>query len=395
MIDVQRLRERWAGLDVMVRDLPLALLLAAASLVPALHGYGTRLAEDLPSRPVDGWAVAVAALECLPLVLRRRRPALCLMLVAAGFAADQLFGYHLVAGTALPIALVSAGAHLGTGELPGGRPGAARRVRVLTAVAVTVAYVPLAVALDRQGSREGITGYLTFYLAVAFAWGIGAWLRVTRAAEAERRRHVAESTRAAERARIARDLHDVVTHHVTAMVVQAEAARYLTAAPDRLDESLAAVAGTGRRAISDLRRLLDVLNPVHGGQAGSHAPVVQADLRAPVVQADLHAPVALARGAGQPVEVTESGRHRETPGDPEAVAHRVVQESLTNALKHAHGRRTVVHLHHGAHELTVEVSTDGGRGLTGLAERVQAVGGTFTAAPRPDGGFTTTARIPL
>ncbi|GAA1501440.1 histidine kinase [Dactylosporangium maewongense] len=377
MIDAQRLRERWAGLDVTARDLPLALLLAAASLVPALHGYGTRLAEDLPSRPFDGWAVAVAALECLPLVLRRRRPALCLALVAAGFAADQLLGYHLVAGTALPIALMSAGAHLGGDALPAGRPGAARRVRVLTAAAVTVAYVPLAVALDRRGSAEGVTGYLTFYLAVALAWGIGAWLRVTRAAEAERRRHVAESTRAAERARIARDLHDVVTHHVTAMVVQAEAARYLTAAPDRLDESLTAVAGTGRRAISDLRRLLDVLDPGHGGQA---------DLRAPVDQA---------RGAGQPVEVTESGTPRETPGDPEAVAHRVVQESLTNALKHAHGRRTVVHLHHGPDELTVEVSTDGGRGLSGLAERVRALGGTFTAAPRPDGGFTTTARIPL
>ncbi|MGI5184098.1 sensor histidine kinase [Dactylosporangium sp. CA-152071] len=377
MIDAQRLRERWAGLDVTVRDLPLALLLAAASLVPALHGYGTRLAEDLPARPFDGWAVAVAALECLPLVLRRRRPALCLALVAAGFAADQLLGYHLVAGTALPIALMSAGAHLGGDALPAERPGAARRVRVLTAVAVTVAYVPLAVALDRRGSAEGVTGYLTFYLAVALAWGIGAWLRVTRAAEAERRRHVAESTRAAERARIARDLHDVVTHHVTAMVVQAEAARYLTAAPDRLDGSLTAVAGTGRRAISDLRRLLDVLDPGHGGQA---------DLRAPVDQA---------RGAGQPVEVTESGTPRETPGDPEAVAHRVVQESLTNALKHAHGRRTVVHLHHGPDELTVEVSTDGGRGLSGLAERVRALGGTFTAAPRPDGGFTTTARIPL
>jgi signal transduction histidine kinase len=370
VINARRLRERWAGLDVTVRDLPLALLLAVASLVPSLHQYGTRLAEDLPSRPFDAGAVAVAVLECLPLAVRRRWPAVCLALVAAGFAVDQLLGYHLVAGSALPIALVSAGAHLG-----GARSG--RGIRTVAATALTVAYVPFAVALDRRGSGEGLAGYVTFYLALAFAWGVGAWLRVTRAAEAERRRHVAESSRAAERARIARELHDVVTHHVTAMVVQAEAARYLTATPDRLEESLTAIARTGRSAVADLRQLLDVLSPVHDERA------------------DLRTPVEHARAAGQPVEVTESGRPRETPGEAEAVAHRVVQESLTNALKHAHGRRTVVHVQHGPDELTVEVSTEGGRGLAGLAERVRALGGTFTAAPRPEGGFTTTARIPL
>lgn len=87
--------------------------------------------------------------------------------------------------------------------------------------------MPLAISLDRLGSGEGVAGFTTFYLLLALAWGTGAWLRQNRAAEAESRRRVEEATRTAERTRIARGLHDVVTHHVTAMVVQAEAARYL------------------------------------------------------------------------------------------------------------------------------------------------------------------------
>ncbi len=124
----------------------------------------------------------------------------------------------------------------------------------------SAAYVSLAIFLDRLGSGEGVTGFTTFYLLLTFAWGVGAWLRRNRAAEAERRRRVEEATRTAERTRIARELHDVVTHHVTAMVVQAEAARYLTGAPDKLDRALTAISGTGRRAVGDLRQLLDLLN---------------------------------------------------------------------------------------------------------------------------------------
>lgn len=369
--------DRWRRLDVTVRDLPLALLLAAAALVPQLHGYGTRLG-DLPDRPFDALAAGAVALECLPLVARRRWPAACLALVSIGFAIDQLRGYHTVAGTALPVALLSAGAYLG-------------RRRRATIVIGTLAYVPLAVALDRAGSPEGVNGFVTFYLfGVALFWGVGTWLRQTRAAEAERRRHVAAATRQAERARIARELHDVVTHHVTAMVVQAESARYLTAAPDRLDQTLTAVTDTGRRAISDLRHLLDLLNPDH------HADPV----------GDLTSLVAQTRAAGQPVEFTESGTPAPAAGSAEAAAYRVVQESLTNALKYAHGVDTVVDVRHGAREITVDVRTaspgkkrdrpmgGSGRGLAGLRERVEVLGGEFHAGGQPDGGFRVRARIP-
>ncbi|SFW70759.1 sensor histidine kinase [Amycolatopsis australiensis] len=379
MIDLRRFTDRWRRFDVTVRDAPLALAFALASLLPALRNNGTQLG-DVPTRPMDALAVAVVTLECLPLILRRRWPVVSLGLVALGFALDQLLGYHTAAGTVLPIALISTGAHL-------------ERFRWPTVAVASAAYVALAVVLARAGASEGLTGFVTFFLALALAWGIGAWLRQSRAAEAERRRHVAETTRTAERTRIARELHDVVTHHVTAMVVQTEAARYLTSSPERLDQALSAITDSGRRAIADLRHLLDLLNPEH-----------HAEPRSPSA-GDLHALVARTRQAGQPVEFTEEGAPAEETGSAEATAYRVVQEALTNALKYAHGSRTTVHVRHGGGEITVEVGTDGagarttgvggsGRGLAGLRDRVGVLGGEFTAGARDDGGFLVRARIP-
>ncbi|MGH3246677.1 MAG: sensor histidine kinase [Trebonia sp.] len=379
MTDLRRVPDLWLRCDVTVRDLPFALLLAFGSFLPTFQGFGTELG-GLPTRPLDALGVAAVAVECLPLAVRRRWPAACLTLVSLGFALDQLRGYHEVAGTALPIALLSAGAYL-------------ERQRRGTTILCSLGYVLLAVALHRLGGAEQPSGYVEFYLAVVFAWGIGAWLRSTRAAEAGRRRGVAEATRVAERTRIARELHDVVTHHVTAMVVQAEAARYLTAAPDRLDATLSAVTDAGRQAITDLRQLLDLLNPDHG-----------TDVTTPPA-AELHPLVEQTRRAGQPVEFTEDGSPAESARGAELVAYRVVQEALTNALKHAHGARTVVRVRYGETEITVGVSTDGsgsrtsspggsGRGLAGLRARVGALGGEFSAGQRAGGGFIVHARIP-
>jgi signal transduction histidine kinase len=378
-IDLRRVTELWQRCDVTVRDLPFGLLLAAVSLLPALHGKGTQVG-DLPARPFDELAILAIALQTLPLAVRRRWPAVCLVLVSLGFVLDQIRAYHVLASNAMPIALISAGAHL-------------ERGRRVTVAVLSAAYVPLAVVLNRLGATERPEGYVVFYLALALAWGIGVWLRSSRAAEAERRRHLAEATRAAERTRIARELHDVVTHHVTAMVVQAEAARYLTAAPDRLDAALSAVTDTGRRAITDLRHMLDLLNPGH-----------DTDGRTPSA-GDLHALVERTRQAGQPVELAEEGDRAETAGSAEFVTYRVVQEALTNALKHAHGSRTVVHVRYGRKEISVAVSTDGpgsraaspggsGRGLAGLRERVEALGGEFSADRQEGGGFLVKARVP-
>ncbi|MEV8373097.1 histidine kinase [Kribbella sp. NPDC056861] len=378
MIERARVSDRWRRLDVMVRDLPLALLVAIAPLIPALSSKGTQVG-DLPTRPMDALAIAVVAMECLPLIVRRRLPLVCLMLVSIGFAVDQLRGYHTVAGTALPLALLSAGAYL-------------EHHRRTTMVLVSAAYVPFAFSLDRGGATEGVSGFVTFYLALALAWGIGGWLRLTRKTEAERRDRIAESTLVAERTRVARELHDVVTHHVTAMVVQAEAARYLTASPERLDQTLTAITDTGRSAISDLRQLLGLLNPEHGVE-----PRTVGELKSLVEQT---------RRAGQPVEFIEVGEPVEVAGSAEGTAYRVVQEALTNALKHAHGCRTTVQVQRGEREIVVEIGTEGsgaavaspggsGRGLAGLRERVGLLGGEFSAEPREGGGFVVRARIPV
>ncbi|WP_328470916.1 histidine kinase [Actinoplanes sp. NBC_00393] len=380
MIKLRSLPDLWRQWPVTVRDLPLALAFALAAAVPALQRHGTQVG-DLPNRPYDALTIGVVALECLPLAVRRRWPAVCLVLVSLGFAIDQLRGYHTVAGTALAIALVSAGAYV-------------EQRRWLVAGLATAAYGSLVVSLDRLGSAEGVVGFTTFYLLLALAWGIGAWLRQNRAAEAERRRHVEEATRTAERTRIARELHDVVTHHVTAMVVQAEAARYLTGAPDKLEQTLTAITGTGRRAVGDLRQLLDLLNPDHSTD----------DPRTPSV-GDLDTLVDQTRQAGQPVEFVRDGTPSAATGSAEVAAYRVVQEALTNALKYAHGSPTRVHVHHGKGETTVEISTDGsgsgnaspggsGRGLAGLRERVAVLGGDFSAGAQAGGGFLVRARIP-
>ena len=368
----------WRRLDVAVRDLPLGVAMFAASLVPEWHSLGTRLG-GMPAHPFDALALVAVALQSLPLAARRRWPAACLAVVSLGFAVDQLRGYHTVAGTGLALAVLSAGAHL-------------QWRRRWVAAALSVAYVPLAVVMYRFGTGESAGEFAMFYLALVLVWGIGAWLRSTRAAEAELRRRVAADTRAAERARIAHELHDVVTHHVTAMVVQAEAARYLTAAPDRLDATLTAVTDTGRRAITDLRHLLDLLNPDHGGE--TLTPSV----------GDIHALVEQTRRAGQPVEFTEDGNPAASIGSADLVAHRVVRESLTNALKYAHGHPTTVHVGHSDREIVVEVGTAGteprersvggsGRGLAGLRQRVDVLGGAFEAGPEA-GGFVVRARIP-
>ncbi|MFG3258731.1 sensor histidine kinase [Streptomyces sp. NPDC048172] len=397
MSDLRRIQEHGQRLRGAFRRLPfeqvlgpfLGLVFLIASFVPDFHSNGTQVG-GVPDRPFDWLAVVAIVLQCAPLAVVRRWPTASLALVSLGFAADQLRGYHTLAGTGMALTVVGAGACV-------------ERHRGTVKLGFTLAYVPLAIALHMVGPSMPASEFVMFYLAVVLAWGIGAWLRATRSAEAERRRRVAEETRTAERTRIARELHDVVAHHVTAMVVQAEAARYLTASPERLDQTLNAVTDTGRRAVTDLRHLLDLLNPDYTTLDRAGALAGAGD-RTPSV-GRLPTLVEQTRQAGQPVEFSEEGTPAESTGSADLVAYRVVQEALTNALKYAHGSPTSVDVRHGEREISVEIGTDGsgaraafpagsGRGLAGARERVELLGGDFSAGPRPGGTFVVRARIP-
>ncbi|MFC4592443.1 histidine kinase [Sphaerisporangium corydalis] len=362
-----------------MKDGVLAAGLTLMGFVPTLSTIGAQLA-DLPKRPADALAVVLTVAQAVPLVARSRWPAACLMVVGAAFALHQALSYpQTFASIGLYLALYAAGAHQ------------VRYRRGLMAL-MTAGYVVLTVVLVGLGSPNRAPDFFAFYLALVVCRLTGGGLRRWRAEEAERRRLGAEVAMAAERARIARELHDVVTHHVTAMVVQADAARYVGG---EAGGGLAAISDTGRRALTELRHLLGVLEAT-GESAVAH--------RAPTLSG-VGEIVEQARLSGQPVELTEHGDRRPRGADVELAAYRVVQEALTNAIKHAAGQPTTVTVRHHDDHLEIEVTNDGptdalprvpsgGRGLTGLKERVRMLDGDLVAAARPHGGFSVRALIP-
>jgi signal transduction histidine kinase len=355
------------------------MALALLAFAPPLVHQGTRLGE-LPYRPADVLAVLAALAQSLPLAVRRRWPVGVLAASVAGFVVQDVLGYQSFASLGLIVALYSAAAYRS-------------RFRRGLAAALTAGYVLLAWAEHAAGSPADPQDFVIFYLCLAASWVFGSWVRAQRQREGERRRLAAAEVRTAERARIAREMHDVVTHHVTAMVVQANAAPFLAASPEKLATSLGAISETGRRALTELRDLLGVLDPTRD------APLEQL----PGLE-QVAALVEQTRAIGQPVEFGSRGRLPEMGAGRELAAYRVVQEALTNALKYAAGRRTDVRLNYGPDGAEITVTTAGpgrdnavggsGRGLAGLRERVELFGGSLTAGPDTDGGFAVHARIP-
>jgi signal transduction histidine kinase len=212
------------------------------------------------------------------------------------------------------------------------------------------------------------------------------------------RESAAQSAVDAERARIAHELHDIVSHNVSLMVVQAGAARQILSADvDEAQTALLAVEAAGRGTMTELRNLLGVLAPASEGD--DLAPQPSLRRLSPLVDR-----IAF---AGLPVEVRISGEPCELPSGVDLTAYRIIQEALTNALKHGDGGRAEVSVRYAEHSLRVEILSSGGngtrpegghadgRGLLGLQQRVALFGGDFDARRRLGGGFRVRAKIPL
>jgi signal transduction histidine kinase len=241
---------------------------------------------------------------------------------------------------------------------------------------------------------------------VGAAWVVGDRQRIRRTylAELEDRAARLERERddrdrlavAAERSRIARELHDVVAHSVSVMVVQAGAARHnLRSHPRRAEEAIREVESTGRQSLVELRRLLGVLR-VEDGEAA---------LRPQPRLVDLDELVHRFAEAGLPVSLERHGDPRPLPQGVDLSLYRVVQEALTNSLKHAAASRVLVRLRYAGDEVSVSVEDDGrgsssalaggGNGLVGMRERAALLGGVLAFGPRPEGGFGVVMTIPL
>ncbi len=220
--------------------------------------------------------------------------------------------------------------------------------------------------------------------------------RDRRAQIAERERDVAAREAVVEeRARIARELHDVIAHHVSMIVLQAGAERrVLGDANASTREVLETVERSGRSALTETRRLLGMLR---GGGSDPLTPQPGLD--------DVPMLVGQLRDAGLPVELSIDGERRELPVGIELSAYRIVQEALTNALKHAGDARATVHVRYGSDSLELEIVDDGqggskrtsggGHGLVGMRERVALYGGRFDASRRPSGGFAIRVVLPI
>lgn len=241
-------------------------------------------------------------------------------------------------------------------------------------------------------------------LLLAFSVGLG-FARMRRRADAqEQRASLAEQDRleavaraaAEERARIARELHDVISHDVSLMVLQASVERRVHAGDDSTMQTLANIESTGREALAELRRMLGVLRKTDDAPLSPQPGLAQLP--------DL---VEQARAAGLPVRLVVHGDPVALPAGLDIAAYRIVQESLTNAAKHAAGATVTATIHYTAGALDIDITDDGhpdptrrplpsgGHGLVGMQERVSLFGGTLQAAPAAHGGFQVRARLPL
>nr|WP_225225204.1 histidine kinase [Cellulomonas sp. JH27-2] len=339
-----------------------------------------------------------------PLALRRVRPTTSVVLVytVALLQMVAVTPVSLPADLAVLVSLYSVTVH---------GPRWAHRVAMAGAIVGSLLLTALLARHDVDLPTAAAFGTFAFVLCLA-AWAFGLVRRsrretiealVDRAERLETERdQQARLATAAERARIAREMHDIVAHSLTVMIAQADGGRYAAAAdPPAATRALGTIAETGRAALTDMRRLLGVLRD-EPRSAG--APPVGATTPQPAAD-DLDTLVEQVRASGVRVSMVRMGTARTLPPGVGLTVYRIAQEALTNVLKHAGPDPTVtVMVQWRPESITVEVTDDGrgaaagsdglGQGLRGMAERATMFGGSVVAGPRPGGGFRVRAVVP-
>jgi signal transduction histidine kinase len=338
---------------------------------------------------------ALPLLLALPLLWRRRRPLLAASLVIAGIVTQAIASGNSAEGIELIIA---------AGVAAYSVAAYSERRRALVGLAIlAVGYTIY--ALEDRNIRSGQTGELWagafFAVALLAAWLIGIFVHsgrertVLQAIAAERER-AAQDAVAEERSRLARELHDIVSHNLSVVVLQAGGAR--AQGDVATAGTLEKIERSSREALVEMRRLLGVLREDDAGQAAALTPQPGID--------QLHALAGSMEAAGLPVDLIIDGTHDDLPPALELSVYRIVQEALTNTLKHAGPTEAHVHIRRNERALTIDVLDDGsghangdhsgrGHGLVGMRERVALFGGDLNAAPRPEGGFAVHATLPL
>jgi signal transduction histidine kinase len=348
---------------------------------------------DKPTSPL-WFVIVVQLLLTLPLLARRWRP-------FAVFVGMLSFGgvISFVDGRVVPASFFTFVSVLAISFLLG---MLADRRQALAGLAVALAVATI-VANNNPDATSGDYVFIPVVLTLLWLAGLALGHTLEQAREAEERARRAERERVeearraveAERARISRELHDVIAHSVSVMTVQAGAVRrLLKPEQDRERQALESVEETGRQALTEMRRLVGLLRDQE--QVADLAP--QPGLRT------LDILVGTVREAGLPVELTVEGEPRELPAGVDLSAYRVVQEALTNALKYAGPAHAWVRVRWGERELELEVANDGendlnggpgGHGLVGMRERVALYGGDLESGERPGGGYVVRARLPI
>jgi signal transduction histidine kinase len=388
-LDGQRMRTLWPLVQRHWFDL-LIVLGAGLSIVIAVVDQGK---ETGPEGPL--WFDLPASVVFLvPLLVRRRypfgAPAMCVVLLGAtsfvdpGLTSDDVVMFIAALASAVLFGMLK------------------ERAQAVAGLAIMLGVVAVVEHNDPTESLEdSIWSLVTFSVAWAVGFGLGHKFRETdeakeRAERAERQREEqARLAVAEERARIARELHDIVGHSVSVMTVQAAGVRsLLKPEQERAREAVAVVEQTGREALAEMRRLVGVLRRPEESPALAPQPSLEHVERL----------VSQARDAGLPVELRVEGDPVSLPAGVDLTAYRLVQEGLTNAIKHARAQHAevLVVYRDGLVELTVTDDgrgggdgESGGHGLVGMRERISVYGGELDAGPLPEGGYKLHATLPV